>query len=182
MIIRAEIFSSRFSLSFVLLVQQQQRPPRLHYTPRSYTKLATTPPPLQQRYTTNGTRHQTCTVWSHSPRDGWRRGVAAARFPAKALARTAAAKAQYRPGFPRRGEMSRRNARVDHVATNAHHPHLPASEARKGRGEGWRVRSRLADMVETRPEEGEAHVREDVLRGARVEKALVERGGVWEVC
>ena len=34
--------------------------------------------------------------------------------------------------------------------------------------------SRLADTDATRPEEGEAHVAEDVLRGARVEKALVE--------
>ena len=140
-------------------MQQQQRTPsshhtqRLHHTPRSYTKLATTPPPLQQRNTTNATRHQTCTVWSHSPRDGWRRGVAAARFPAKTPARTVAAKAQYRPVFPKRGEMSRRNARVDH-------PHKSDSSAcfrRKERqGEGRRVLSRLADTVATRPEEGGA--------------------------
>ena len=38
--------------------------------------------------------------------------MAAARFPAKAPARTAAAEAQSRPGFPGRGEMSRQNARV----------------------------------------------------------------------
>jgi len=45
--------------------------------------------------------------------------VAAARFPAKAPARTAAAKAQYRPGFPGRGERSRRNARVDQGGKSA---------------------------------------------------------------
>ena len=33
---------------------------------------------------------------------------------------------------------------------------------------------RLADTDATRREEGEAHVAEDVLRGARVEEALVE--------
>ena len=65
-------------------------------------------------------------------------------------------------------------ARID-VATNAHHPYRPGSEARKARGRGG-VSSRLADTDATRPEEGEAHVGEDVLRGARVEEALVESG------
>ena len=47
------------------------------------------------------------------------------------------------------------------TATNAHHPHLPVSEARKGRGEGQRVLSRLADTVVTRPEEGGVRVVEE---------------------
>ena len=86
------------------------------------------------------------------------------------------------------GEMSRRNARMDHrnksassssacfrsVATKAHLPHLPVSEARKGRGEGWRVGSRLADPVAARREEGEAQCGEDVLRGAHAEKCTGE--------
>ena len=67
--------------------------------------------------------------------------MAAARFPAKAPARTAAAEAQYWPGFPGRGEMSRRNARVNHGEVKAHLPPLPGSEARKGRGEGQQVRA-----------------------------------------
>ena len=93
-------------------MQQQQRPPSLHHTPRSYTKLATTPPPLHTPPTALAIKRAPC-VWSHSPRDGWRRGVAAARFPAKTPAWTAAAKAHHRPVFPKRGEMSRRNARAD---------------------------------------------------------------------
>ena len=53
--------------------------------------------------------------------------MAAARFPAKTPARTVAAKAQYRP----------------------------VSEARKGRGEGWRVRA-IGGADATRPEESGA--------------------------
>ena len=64
--------------------------------------------------------------------------------------------------------------------TKAHLPHLPVSEARKGRGEGWRVRSRLADTVAARPEEGGARrlkdrvVRERLARG-RAGEAHVEK-------
>ena len=60
--------------------------------------------------------------------------MAAARFPAKAPAWTAAAEARYRPGFPGRGEMSRRNARVSHGEVKVHLPPLPDSEARKAGG------------------------------------------------
>ena len=106
----------------------------------SYTKLATTPPPLHTRQTALAIK---CAPCAHTPRgtDGdaaWR------------------------------GEMSHRNARVDHIATNAHHPHLPASEARKGRGEGWRGLP-IGGDGKTRPEEG----------GAKRLKARVvrDRGG-----
>ena len=135
-------------------MQQQHHTPhlhptlRLHHTLRSYTKLATTPPPLQQHNTTNGTLRQTSTVWSHSPRDGWRRGVAAARFPAKTPARTAAAKAHHLPVFPKRGEISRRNARVDHSNKCSSSSACFRSEERQGGGVAcppdWRTRMQRA--------------------------------------
>ena len=121
MIIQVVIFRERFSLSFVLLVQQQQRPPsshhtprlhptlRLHHTPRSYTKLATTPPPRHTPPTALAIKRAPC---GHTPRGT--DGDAA---------------------WPRRDFPPKRPRGPPHP--NAHH--LPVSEARKGRGEGWRV-------------------------------------------
>ena len=75
-----------------------------HIILQAHTKLATTPPPLHQRNTINGTRRQTSTMWSRSPRDGWRRGMAAARFPAKTPTRTAPPKDHHLPRNPKRRE------------------------------------------------------------------------------
>ena len=80
-------------------------------------------------HTTNGTRHHMYTVCSHSPRDGWRRGVARRDVP------------------PKRPRESRSSKCVSSSSA--------CSEVRKGRGEGWRVR-RLAETDATRPEEGGA--------------------------
>ena len=72
--------------------------------------------------------------------------MAAARFPAKTPART--------------------------DATNAHHPHMPVSEARKGRGEGRRVLP-IGGADATRPEESGAQCCEVVC--GELEKPARER-------
>jgi len=96
--------------------------------------------------------------------------VAAARCPAKAPARTAAM-AQYRPGFP-----GRRNARVSHVAVKPHLPPLPGSEARKGRGEGRRVRAIGGEIERAQKRAGrERWERVGVLR---VDSVRRERGAM----
>jgi len=76
------------------------------------------------------------------------------------------------------GEVSRQSARVSHGAVKVHLPPLPASEARKGRGEGQRVLSRLAETDGTRPEEGEARSWKDVLRKRswRKQVRVLQRG------
>ena len=139
-------------------MQQQQRPPSSHHTPRLHhtLRLHHTPRSHQARddatsptHTINGTRHQMSTVWSRAPRDGWRRGVAAARFPAKTPARTA--------------------------PTNAHPTHLPVFRSEERQGEGWRVLSRLARAGVTRPEEGGARWLKDRVREKWCERTGVER-------
>ena len=77
--------------------------------------------------------------------------MAAARFPAKTPARTA--------------------------ATNAH-PHLPVSIASSGRGRGG-VSSRLADMDATRPKEGGARWLKEKAEWSTCEEAH-ESVGVLE--
>ena len=139
-----------------LLVQQQQRPPnshhnpRLHHIPRSHQARDDTTSPT---HTINGTRHQTSTVWSRSPRDGWRRGVAAARFPAKTPARTAAAKAHHLPVSEARRDFPPKRPRGPPQQMLILLCLFPKRGKAGGRGG---VSSRLADTDATRPKEGGA--------------------------
>ena len=150
-------------------MQQQQRPPRLHHTPRSYTKLATTPPPLHTPPMALAIKRAPC---GHTPRgtDGdaaWRRRGFPPKRPRGPLLRRLSIGLVFRSAARCPAETP---ARID-VATKAHHPHLPAgfSEARKGRGEGQRVLSRLADTDKNAPR----RERGAVPRG-RVEKRTSE--------
>ena len=82
----------------------------------------------------------------------------------------------------RRGAMSHRNARVNHVAANAYHPHLPVPKRGKAGGRGGES-VRLAEMDATRPVESGAQCCEVVCEERVLEKPargrVVEKPAEW---
>ena len=126
-------------------MQQQQRPPRLHHTPRSYTKLVTTPPPRHTPPTALAIKRAPC---GHTPRgtDGdaaWRRrGFPPERLHGPLLRRLSIGL------FFRSAARCPAETPVWITPTNP--THLPVSEARSGRGRAgvsspdWRTRLQCA--------------------------------------